>query len=239
MSDAGRDAELLVILKKLGHYYDDAPSGTVAKMLAGFAERLAEVRDLLEALPGNRFYATADGTSLDLLGAGLHVGREEGEVDTDYRDRLLLEVLIRTSSGQTNELRTIVAWALGIPAESIKIFWNESPSMAEPYLPFFAEISMNWSVLVKTEEKVFKFAHDPLVSTFDSERGFNSGPWKSRKTRSALVAEAQALLERILPVGVQYVIGAHGGFKFSHDPLVSTFDSERGFNSGAWRGQLA
>jgi len=224
--------------ESLCHYYNTERSGGVAKLFYPYA-RAAERREtILDAIHEQHFLDTAVGYSLDLLGAGIGVGRLEDENDEAYRKRLWLEYMILTSSGTLEQVRAILAEALSIDPANIWAYYNESPSQVLDDLPYFVEISIGHSALLLDEERPwFKFSDNAEVRTAASEQGFDTGQWLGRATTKAeWLAEVHALLERILATGVQYVIAGRGGFRFSLEAETRTPDSDRGFDRGPWRG---
>jgi len=230
-------AELHKLLSRLGHYYANDEGSNIAKLLRSHANRIDEVRSILAEIRDNRYLDTATGWSLDLIGKKLGIGRASGESDEKYRDRLRLEIMILTSQGRLEEIRTILATALNIDPDQILIYNNEAPSQGLTDLRYFCEISLNWGVLLLSgESQWFKFSDSATARAEGSARGFDAGRWRAgNKTRTQYIAEINALIERILGTGVQYQIAAHGGFRFSTDANVRTNDSDRGFNRGRWR----
>lgn len=232
-------AELQEILQGevLGHYYNTSEGGGIAKLFYSYAQAIDCQSVISQAIRHNRYLATAEGRSLDLIGTGLGVGREQEETDELYRKRLRLEIMVLTSEGTLEEIRTILAEALGVASDTILIYNNEAPSQGLTDLPFFCEISLNHGCMLLDEaSRLFKFSDDPVTSTYESKRGFDNGKWReSNKTQVQMLAATNAWIERILGTGVQYQIAAHGGFKFSDKATVSTFDSDRGFDNGRWR----
>ncbi len=232
-------SELQEVLREevLGHYYNTSEGGGIAKLFYPYAQAIDHASVLAADIETARYLASATARSLDLIGMGLGVGREQGETDEIYRKRLLLEIMIFNSGGRLEEIRTILVEALGVAADAILIYNNEAPSQGLTDLPFFCEISLNHGcMLLSGETRLFKFSDDPTTSTFGSKRGFDNGKWReNNQTQVQMLAETNALIERILGTGVQYQIAAHGGFKFSDQATVSTFNSDRGFDNGRWR----
>jgi hypothetical protein len=229
-------AELHELLKILGHYYATDPGSNIAKFLTSHANRIDEIRAILDDIQDNRYLDTATGYSLDLIGAKLSLGRETEESDKTYRRRLKLEIMILISQGRIEEIREILAEGLQIDDTQILIYNNQAPSQGLTDLPFFCEISLDWGAfLLDVDDRWFKFS-DTGSRTTGSARGFDIGKWKGRSSMHIQhLAEVNELVERILGTGVQYQIAAHGGFRFSLNPTTRTDDSSYGFNSGHWR----
>ena len=228
----------LLTADSLGHYYNTERSGGVAKLFYPYAQAADRREAIREAIHEQHYLETAAGYSLDLIGRAIGLGRLEDEIDTAYRRRLRLEIMILTSSGTLEQVREILAEALGIDSANIWVYYNESPSQVLSDLPYFVEISIVHSALLLDEDQPwFKFSDDPENRAEASEQGFNTGQWLGRSTTTAeWVAEVHALLERVLATGVQYVIAGRGGFRFSIESDARTDDSDRGFDRGPWRG---
>ncbi len=228
----------LLTQDSLCHYYNTERSGGVAKLFYPYAQAADRRQSILEAIYEQHYLETAVGYSLDLIGRAIALGRLEDEIDTAYRRRLRLEYMILTSSGTLEQVRAILAEALGIEPGTILIYYNESPSQVLSDLPYFVEISIVHSALLLDEDRPwFKFSDDSETRAEASEQGFNTGQWLGRSTTKAeWLVELNALLERILATGVQYVIAGHGGFRFSLESAARTDDSDRGFDRGSWRG---
>lgn len=229
-------AELQDLLSVLGHYYAADGGSNIARFFTSHANRIDEIRSILAEIRQNRYLDTATGYSLDLIGDKLSLGRESGEIDTSYRRRLKLEIMILISQGRIDEIREILSEGLQIDLDQIRIYNNEAPSQGLTNLPFFCEISIDWgALLLDQEDRWFKFS-DTASRVTGSARGFDVGKWKGRSgTHVQYLSEANELVERILGTGVQYQIAAHGGFRFSLNPTTRTDSSSYGFNSGRWR----
>lgn len=226
----------------LGHLYSTDRGSGVAKLFYPYAQSRDNVTRVHDEIYSGRFLATAAGHSLDLLGAGIGLGRNVSEPDDAYRRRLRLEYMILTSEGTLEDVRAIIAEALELDPGSIWIYFNESPSDGLTDLPYFVEIQLAHGVMLLGEEHGwFKFAGSDEARVASSEYGFNVGKWRSSREMDpdAFIAEINALLERILATGVQYVIGFRGGFRFSISETERTADSDRGFNTGRWRGTVS
>ena len=230
-------AELQLLLARLGHYYANDEGSNIAKLFGPHANRIDEIRSILQEIRANRYLASATGYSLDLIGRGIGVGRDEDEADEIYRKRLLLEIMILTSEGLIADIREILATALNIDPDQILIFNNAAPSQGLTDLVYFCEISLHWGVmLLSGVSQWFKFSDSATVRAEASSRGFDVGRWRAgHKTYVQHIAALNALIERILGTGVQYQIAAHGGFKFSDNATVRAVGSDLGFNYGRWR----
>jgi len=234
------ETELQQLLDGLIHCYNDTPGGNFARLFWPLAKEMAEMREILETIRDSRYLESAEGYSLDLIGSGISLGRDDDESDFAYRKRLQLELLILCSQGTLEEIRTIISEALNIESGHIKIYNNAAPSEDLTDIPYFVEISVHERHYPKAEfAHGFKFSDNATESTFNSPLGFDMGVGMWSKEPAAILTELEELLERILPTGVQYQLAVHGGFKFSDNATVSTFDSLQGFDNGAWRGAIA
>lgn len=232
-------SELQRVLAKLVHYYNDSPSGNIAKLFSPWASRIDEYLDTWTGVAASHFLDSATGISLDYIGSKFGMGRAENEPDEDLRARIKLEIMILISSGLVEEIRSIISAKINIPVGDILIYQNEAPSEGIGWLPYYVEISVLSKHLPQAGyEKGFKFATDPVVSTYDSSRGFDGGVLQWMVTPAAMLSALEELIERILSTGVQYAIAVHGGFRFSADPTTSAFGSDQGFDAGAFRGRF-
>jgi len=226
------------ILESLGHMFHTVPGSNIHRLFSPYLAWLGEVQAGLEEILASRYLETATARSLDLLGAGIALGRLAGESDEAYRKRLRLEIKILCSQSTLEEIRAILSEGLGIPPDAILIYNNASPSQGLTDLPYFCEISLNHGALLLNEaSRLFKFSDDYDAPAYESPRGFNVGKWRRTRniTREQMILEIVALIERILGTGVQYLIAAHGGFKFSDVYDTPAYESNRGFDRGRWR----
>lgn len=233
-----RTAELI---RAFGYVYDERPTSGIGKLLYPYLSLQELEEETIEAIRDSRYLETAFGASLDLIGDQINCGREASESDESYKKRLRLEIMIITSTGTLEEIRTILSTALDIAPEQIQITNNASPSQALEDLAYFVEVSLNYGAfLLGGTTQWFKFSDSPTASTFDSPYGFGRGKWRGEgMSPETVVATISAWLERILATGVQYVIAVHGGFKFSDHATVDTLDSDRGYGRGKWSGSLS
>ena len=232
-------SELQRVLTKLVHYYNDSPSGNIAKLFSPWASRIDNYLDTWTGIEASHFLDTAAGISLDYVASKLRMGRIEAENDENFRARIKLEIMILISSGLVEEIRSIISAKMNIPLGDILIYQNAAPSEGISYLPYYVEISILSKHLPQEGyEKGFKFSTNDAVSTYGSVRGFDGGVLQWMVTPAEMLTALEELIERILSTGVQYAIAVHGGFKFSDDAVTSTYDSSRGFDAGAFRGRF-
>ena len=227
----GRDPEKEV-QSVLPHY--DRGKKNIRGFLQPGVEEIRELIQVIQAVADCLFLSTATGKALDMIGERWGVVRREGESDEAYRKRIRFEIKICLSSGTTDDIRSLVCEYFGWPGSSIRI--NRNWSSITGKRDAFYEIQVPTGWLVQPEQpKWFKFSDDPTVSTYESEHGFNKGKFKYPSWIPAVWKfpyNLDAFLDRITASGVEWLISLYGGFRFSLNPLESTYDSDRGFDRG-------
>jgi hypothetical protein len=234
------DQETGELVRAFGYVYDERPTSGIGKLLYPYLSLQELETETIAAILDSRYLETAFGASLDLIGDQISCGREASESDESYKKRLRLEIMVITSAGTLEEIRTILSTALDIAPGQIQITNNASPSQALEDLVYFAEVSLNYGAfLLGGSTQWFKYSDLATEDTLDSPYGFGRGKWRGDgMSPETVVATVSYWLERILATGVQYVIAVHGGFKFSDHATTDTLDSDQGYGRGKWSGRL-
>ncbi|MCS7240982.1 MAG: hypothetical protein NZ651_07050, partial [Candidatus Bipolaricaulota bacterium] len=213
------------------HY--DRGKEAIRAFLSPAAQELERLAAALVATWDQLFLETAEGAALDAIGARWGLRRGEGQTDREFRERIRLEIYICLSSGTTDQIKDIVCRWFNLRPGIVEINRNFSV-LYNIHRDAFYEIRLPVDVLFDPKApKWFRFAQkeEPVLK---SEHGFDRGRFKHPVDmwNWRFVYELDKLLDRITAAGVEWLIAAYNGFRFSLDPLVPTEDSDRGFNRG-------
>lgn len=217
-------------------HYDRGKPGIRALLRPG-AQEIDAIDDAIEALRQALYLSTATGDALDAFAARWGLSRNPGELDEQLRKRIRVEILMCLQSATIDELKAALGEYMGWNPNAILISSNWSPTLKDEF-PAFFEIRVPMSWLRAEQEQHFKFSDDPENSTYQSNLGFDFGPlkWPIQGKWLDYPLTAGELLDRLAAVGVKFLVGTYGGFRFSLNPTESTFDSETGFDKGGLTG---
>jgi hypothetical protein len=214
-------------------HFDRAKPGIRAFLEPGCKE-LDRVAEVVHGIFSSLFLASATGHAIDQIGERWGIVRAEGQNDDEYKARIRLEIDICLSSGTTDEIRDLVCRWFGWDGSAIRLTRNFSHILME-HRDAFYEILLPVGWIVDPEQpNWFKFSDIADESTFDSPLGFNRGRFAIPLGPGAwrLPYDIDEFLDRITASGVEWLVGLYGGFRFSYYYLESTYDSDRGFDTG-------
>jgi hypothetical protein len=228
------------VLSRILHYYGRENTGkNTHKLLSTCVDLVESIGEAADAVRKDWSIGAATGNKLDILAERYGVYRQADEPDESLRERLYTEVLICTSSGSVDELKTILERVLEIPGEEIEIYLNTSPSLGIDIIDTYIEISLPLAYFGELETPdIFMFADSETVPDFDDPYGFDYGRLLYGVVGLPDTTEIYALLERIVAAGVGFTVSGYGGFMFSDWDAVSNFDDDNGFGAGMLSGVI-
>ena len=228
------------VLARLLHYYGKENTGkNTHRLLSTCVDLVQEIGKAAEDVRKDWSISAATGDRLDTLAERYGVYREAGESDEDLRERLYTEVLICTSAGTVDELKTILSRVLEIPGEEIVIYLNTSPTLGIDIIDTYIEVGLPLAYFGELETPdIFMFSDEDTVSNFDDPYGFDYGRLLYGVTGLPDTSGIYALLERIVAAGVGFTVSGYGGFMFSDWDTVPNFDDDNGFEAGMLSGVI-
>lgn len=106
------------ISERLPHFYTHwEPGSSIAGLIAALGKRLDESEKDMVSIMRTHWVDTSNGVDLDRLGALFSIKRKEGELDTDYRNRLKTAIISYKGGGTISAIQMLVRITLKLPQD--------------------------------------------------------------------------------------------------------------------------
>ena len=106
------------ISERLPHFYTHwEPGSSIAGLIAALGKRLDESEKDMISIMRTHWVDTSNGVDLDRLGALFNIKRKEGELDTDYRNRLKTAIISYKGGGTISAIQMLVRITLKLPQD--------------------------------------------------------------------------------------------------------------------------